>query len=96
MSQQIQLQGQSQLLIILAQQLMLLRLHQQSLKRPCRNHYELLEQGLFLVGLDTIGGQMTEINVTSPTCFQEIERFGGGGLQVHFYDCVEMKLATRN
>jgi glutathione synthase len=30
------------------------------------------ERGLFLVGLDLIGGYVTEINVTSPTCFVEI------------------------
>lgn len=30
------------------------------------------ERGLFLVGLDLIGGYLTEINVTSPTCFVEI------------------------
>ena len=29
-------------------------------------------QGLHLVGLDVIGGYLTEINVTSPTCFREI------------------------
>lgn len=29
-------------------------------------------RGLFLVGLDVIGERLTEINVTSPTCFQEI------------------------
>ena len=29
-------------------------------------------RGLFLVGLDIIGDKLTEINVTSPTCFQEI------------------------
>jgi glutathione synthase len=29
-------------------------------------------RGLFLVGLDLIGGYLTEINVTSPTCFVEI------------------------
>lgn len=32
----------------------------------------LAARGLFLVGLDIIGDQLTEINVTSPTCFQEI------------------------
>ena len=32
----------------------------------------LLEAGLLLVGLDVIGEHLTEINVTSPTCFQEI------------------------
>lgn len=34
---------------------------------PILNH-----RGLFLVGLDLIGGYLTEINVTSPTCFVEI------------------------
>lgn len=33
----------------------------------------LKKQGLFFVGLDTIGGLLTEINVTSPTCLQEIQ-----------------------
>ncbi|WP_353438688.1 glutathione synthase [Polynucleobacter sp. UK-FUSCHL-C3] len=32
----------------------------------------LAQRGLFLVGLDMIGGYLTEINVTSPTCFVEI------------------------
>lgn len=32
----------------------------------------LAKRGLFLVGLDLIGGYLTEINVTSPTCFVEI------------------------
>jgi glutathione synthase len=32
----------------------------------------LYEQGLMLVGLDVIGDYLTEINVTSPTCMQEI------------------------
>jgi glutathione synthase len=32
----------------------------------------LWQRGLFLVGLDVIGDYLTEINVTSPTCFQEI------------------------
>jgi glutathione synthase len=32
----------------------------------------LSQRGLFLVGLDLIGGYLTEINVTSPTCFVEI------------------------
>ena len=32
----------------------------------------LLSRGLFLVGLDVIGDCLTEINVTSPTCFREI------------------------
>jgi glutathione synthase len=32
----------------------------------------LAARGLLLVGLDVIGDSLTEINVTSPTCFQEI------------------------
>ncbi len=32
----------------------------------------LKERGLFLVGLDVIGDYLTEVNVTSPTCFVEI------------------------
>lgn len=34
----------------------------------------LANRGLFLVGLDMIGGYLTEINVTSPTCFVEISQ----------------------
>jgi glutathione synthase len=37
----------------------------------------LAARGLLLVGLDVIGDTMTEINVTSPTCFQEIEQQTG-------------------
>jgi glutathione synthase len=33
----------------------------------------LLERGLLFVGLDVIGGYLTEINVTSPTCVREID-----------------------
>ncbi|MFB6345840.1 MAG: glutathione synthase, partial [bacterium] len=35
---------------------------------------ELLKRGLHLVGLDLISDKITEINVTSPTCVQEINR----------------------
>jgi len=35
---------------------------------------DLLENGLFFVGIDVIGNFLTEINVTSPTCIQEIKR----------------------
>ena len=33
----------------------------------------LAERGLLLVGLDVIGDYLTEVNVTSPTCFREIQ-----------------------
>jgi glutathione synthase len=35
----------------------------------------LRQDGLLLVGLDVIGDRLTEVNVTSPTCIQELERF---------------------
>ena len=37
----------------------------------------LYARGLHLVGLDMIGGMLTEINVTSPTCFVEISQQTG-------------------
>ena len=38
---------------------------------------QLMEAGLLLVGLDVIGDNLTEVNVTSPTCFQEISQQSG-------------------
>ncbi len=52
----------------------------------------LVADGLFLVGLDIIDGTMTELNVTSPTCFQEIERFSGIALQSVLFDAIESHL----
>jgi glutathione synthase len=43
--------------------------------RQLRPH--LLRDGLHFVGLDVIGGRLTEVNVTSPTGIQEIERLSG-------------------
>lgn len=37
----------------------------------------LVEMGLFFVGIDTIGGKLIEINVTSPTGLQELSSFSG-------------------
>lgn len=42
-------------------------------------------QGLYLVGLDVIGGYVTEINVTSPTCLREIEAFMGEDIAGRFW-----------
>ncbi|MBI4042103.1 MAG: glutathione synthase [Deltaproteobacteria bacterium] len=41
----------------------------------------LREKGLYFVGLDIIGGKLTEINVTSPTCVQEINQLNGVRLE---------------
>ena len=37
----------------------------------------LRELGLYLAGIDVIGGKLTEVNVTSPTCVQHIDRLDG-------------------
>ncbi len=49
----------------------------------------LAARGLLLVGLDVIGGCMTEINVTSPTCFQEIMQQAGFDVAAMFVDALE-------
>jgi glutathione synthase len=50
----------------------------------------LLKRGLLLVGLDAIGDYLTEINVTSPTCFQEIKQQTGFDVAEMFIDALEM------
>ena len=49
----------------------------------------LAERGLLLVGLDVIGECLTEVNVTSPTCFQEIFDQAGFDVAAMFIDAVE-------
>ena len=49
----------------------------------------LLRRGLLLVGLDSIGDYLTEINVTSPTCFQEIAQQTGFNVAEMFIDALE-------
>jgi len=45
--------------------------------------------GLLLVGLDVIGDSLTEVNVTSPTCFQEITQQTGFDVAARFVDALE-------
>ena len=52
----------------------------------------LQERGLIFVGIDVIGGYMTEINVTSPTGIQEIDRFDGVSLEAKIWDAIEARL----
>ena len=52
----------------------------------------LAARGLLLVGLDVIGDYLTEINVTSPTCFQEITQQSGFDVAAMFIDAVERDL----
>jgi glutathione synthase len=52
----------------------------------------LAARGLLLVGLDVIGDSLTEINVTSPTCFQEITDQTGFDVAAMFADALEAAL----
>ena len=52
----------------------------------------LAARGLLLVGLDVIGDCLTEINVTSPTCFQEIHQQTGFDVAAMFIDALEAAL----
>lgn len=56
---------------------------------------ELKKRGLLFVGIDVIGGWLTEINVTSPTGIQEIGRFDGVNLAAKIWDAIEGKVAVR-
>lgn len=49
----------------------------------------LAARGLLLVGLDVIGDRLTEINVTSPTCFVEITEQTGFDVAAMFVDALE-------
>ncbi|WP_300552783.1 glutathione synthase [Maricaulis sp.] len=61
--------------------------------RICRAIGPMLKaRGLMLVGIDVIGGLLTEINVTSPTGVQELKRFSGIDTCARFWDAVQRKL----
>jgi glutathione synthase len=53
---------------------------------------ELKRRGLIFVGIDVIGDYLTEINVTSPTGLQQINRFDGVCLEDQIWDAIEAKL----
>ena len=52
----------------------------------------LAKRGLLVVGLDVIGDWLTEVNVTSPTCFREIQDQTGFDVSGMFLDALERKL----
>jgi glutathione synthase len=54
----------------------------------------LREQGMIFVGIDVIGDWLTEINVTSPTGLQEIDRFDGINTAGMIWDRIEAKRAA--
>jgi glutathione synthase len=53
----------------------------------------LAKRGLLVVGLDVIGEWLTEVNVTSPTCFREIHDQTGFDVAGMFLDSLERKIA---
>jgi glutathione synthase len=54
----------------------------------------LAARGLLLVGLDVIGSSLTEINVTSPTCFQEIMQQTGFDVASMFINALEKEISA--
>jgi glutathione synthase len=52
---------------------------------------ELARRGLIFVGIDVIGSYLTEINVTSPTGLQQIDRFDGVSLEAQIWDRIEVR-----
>ncbi len=51
----------------------------------------LKEKGQIFVGIDVIGDYLTEINLTSPTGIQELERFDGTNVAALIWDAIEAK-----
>ena len=54
----------------------------------------LRDHGLLFVGIDVIGDWLTEINVTSPTGIQEVQRFDGVNLAGAIWDRIEARVAA--
>jgi glutathione synthase len=54
---------------------------------------ELKKRGLIFVGIDVIDGNLTEINVTSPTGVRAIKRLGGPDLAAAIWDAIEARRA---
>lgn len=52
----------------------------------------LRDKGLIFVGIDVIGDWLTEINVTSPTGLQAVNRFDGVKLEADIWDAIEKRL----
>ena len=56
----------------------------------------LRDRGLVFVGIDVIGDHLTEINVTSPTGIQEINRLDGIQIEARIWDAIERRFAARH
>ena len=57
---------------------------------------ELKKRGLIFVGIDVIGGYLTEINVTSPTGIRAIDRFNGTDTPARIWDAIKARLDARD
>ena len=55
----------------------------------------LREKGQIFVGIDVIGDYLTEINVTSPTGIQELERFDGTNTAARIWDVIEARIVAK-
>jgi glutathione synthase len=55
----------------------------------------LRQRGLLFVGIDVIGGFLTEINVTSPTGIRAVKNFGGPDIAALIWDKIEQKRAAK-
>ena len=53
---------------------------------------KLKQLDMIFVGIDVIGGYLTEINVTSPTGIREIKRFGGPDIAPMIWDAIEKRV----
>ena len=56
----------------------------------------LRQRGLLFVGIDVIGGYLTEINVTSPTGVLEINRLDGVQIEALIWNAIERRYAERH
>ncbi len=56
---------------------------------------ELKKRGLIFVGIDVIGGYLTEINVTSPTGIRAIDRFNGTDTPARIWDAIKARLDAK-
>jgi len=54
----------------------------------------LKNQGMIFVGIDVIGDYLTEINVTSPTGIQQINRFDDARLEGLVWDAIEARRSS--
>jgi len=56
---------------------------------------EMRRRGMLFVGLDVIGAQLTEVNVTSPTCIRELDAQFGLNIAGQLFDAIQARLDDR-